>query len=201
MFTNPIKLPAAAVLSGLALLALGVLAANPPWSAAAAQVPAAPPPPGEQPPPEFDRQAKELRDLLNPDRKATPEPLPAGKDAATLLKELLTARRDTARQEVEGRFQEFQAGRGTLELILEAVRRLEKAELQLTDDPKQQFAAYDRSYQLLLILEKVNQMRFEAGRIPVTDLMQSKYARLDAEIDRLRARMRMEGNRPAGPGR
>jgi hypothetical protein len=180
-------------------VALGLAGDSRPGVQAQAPVPQLPPgDPGEA---AFAQQAKALAALLDPDRKATVEPLPAGKDAATLLKELMVARRDTARQEVQARFQEFEAGRGTLDIMLEGVLRLEKAELQLTDDPKQQYTAHDRSYQLLKLVEQVNQLRYEAGRISVQDLMQSRFARLDAEIDRLRARQRMEGKLVPPPGR
>jgi RNA polymerase sigma factor (sigma-70 family) len=208
MTMTKLKLASLTVLSGFVILALGVGAANRSWRvvgghAEAAQVPGNLPPPAHPDPPPAELPERpagppELADLLDPNRKATPEPLTAGKDAATLLKDLLTARRDAARQEAEARYQEFMVGRRTPAVLLESVRRLEKAELQLTDDPGQQFAVYDRSYQLLRMVEQTNLAQFEAGWTPIQDYMQTRYACLDAEIDRLKARMRMDR---APPGR
>jgi hypothetical protein len=133
-----------------------------------------------------------IDDLLKTNQQATPEPLPAGTTAPALLKELSKSRRDAALAEVAARFDEFRAGLGALALLTDAIHRLRDAEVQLSDDPQSQYAACDRAYQLFKIIEAINEARFQAGRIAVQDLAQARYHRLAAEIERLRARMRME---------
>jgi hypothetical protein len=51
-------------------------------------------------------------------------------------------------------------------------------------------AAWDAHRQRMQDLYDMNMARFEAGRIPIQDLAQSDYYRLDAEIGLERAKAR-----------
>jgi hypothetical protein len=106
------------------------------------------------------------------------------------LKDLLKARYVVASEEVSARFMEFMTGRGTLDIFISSTRRLLDAERELSGKRDAQIAAMEKQLRLLKEAEKVNQARYDAGRITVQDLAQIKYNRLDAEIALERAKGR-----------
>jgi hypothetical protein len=103
---------------------------------------------------------------------------------------LLQEKLATARAMHAEKLQMFQDGRGTLEFLVEGIRQLRDVELELTDDALEQLAILDRHLHVLREVEKVNQERFDAGRVPIPDVMQSKAERLGEEIELVRARGR-----------
>jgi hypothetical protein len=102
-------------------------------------------------------------------------------------KELAQKRLQAARIVVTSRDLEFLAGRGTLDFLLEAARDLRDAELALAKTDADQLAALQSYWMMARQTEEVNQERYDLGRVPIQDLLESRNARLDAEIDLIRA--------------
>jgi RNA polymerase sigma factor (sigma-70 family) len=102
--------------------------------------------------------------------------------AESKLPALLKARVEAARTEVEARMKEFEAGRGTLELLYASSRRLLQAERELTEKKADQDAALQAHFERMKNVEEINKDRFEAGRIAIQDYAVSQYWRLEAEI-------------------
>jgi hypothetical protein len=82
---------------------------------------------------------------------------------------------------------EFLAGRGTLDIMLGVSRKLLEAEVAIVDDAPGRRAAYERHWIRAKRAEEVNQVRYDAGRIPIQDLLESRYARLEAGLGLLQA--------------
>jgi outer membrane protein TolC len=98
------------------------------------------------------------------------------------LRPLLTARHDAAKEELQARKNEFDAGRGTLDIVFGAARRVLHAERELSDKKEDQVAALQAYLDVMKEIEEINKGRFDAGRIPLQDFKQAEYYRLDAEI-------------------
>jgi hypothetical protein len=101
-------------------------------------------------------------------------------------------RRAVAREEYRDRWAEFMAGRGTLDLLLDASRRWLDAELAVLAKPAERAAAWERYWARSQSIERINEGRYQAGRLSVADRMQSCYVRLDAEIGWAEARAAQE---------
>ena len=80
------------------------------------------------------------------------------------------------------------AGRGTLSFFLSSSERLLEAERALSDKKADQVVAIESHWKRMRQIEKVNEERFDAGRIPIQDVLQSRFYRLQAEIRLERAR-------------
>src|SRR5262249_52986451 len=85
------------------------------------------------------------------------------------------------------RFGEFMAGRGSLSSVLEDLRGWLDSERRWLDSEAalgnvKPTAALERHWVLTYLIDTVNKARYEAGRIPIQDYLQSRYARLEAEI-------------------
>jgi hypothetical protein len=106
------------------------------------------------------------------------------------LRELLRQRHDAAVVQVTSRFREFQAGRGTLEFMLNSTRHYYEAERDLSDKKPNQVAALERRLALLKEVETAEETRFKEGRVPVQNLALTRFHRLEAEIalERLRSK-------------
>jgi RNA polymerase sigma factor (sigma-70 family) len=123
-----------------------------------------------------------------PDDKKKEEP-PADKAKADdEIKALLKARADTAETVVNARYQEFVAGRGTLDILLRYSEKRLEAELEQTDKKEEQLAALKKHLELMQEIEKINQARFDAGRVSIADLAASQLARIEAELRLARAK-------------
>jgi hypothetical protein len=95
-------------------------------------------------------------------------------------------RHEAARVAYAARLQEFLAGRGSLDLLLDtSVQRLKSALAQAGKNP---LTAWERHWDSCQLVEAVNRRRYREGRIAVQDYMQSRHARLEAEIGLIRAR-------------
>lgn len=108
------------------------------------------------------------------------------------LEDIARAKLEAARLEQDARLKEFMAGRGTLDNLESAFRRVLDAELALADTPTTRVAAHERYWRLTREIEAINQLRYNAGTRPITDLAQSRYSRLDAEYQLVRARAELE---------
>jgi hypothetical protein len=111
------------------------------------------------------------------------------------VRELARARLGTAEVIIRSRVLEFLAGRGTLDIMLEDGLRWLRAELAVRDDPADRLAAYERHWELVFLIDEVQQDRYEASRIPIQDRQQARYFRLQAELWLLAA---LKGGKPVG---
>src|SRR5438034_10360624 len=107
----------------------------------------------------------------------------------SLLKEQL----EMAQTEMDARLREFLAGRGTLDISIGASLRLLQAELDLCQNQSDRLASLQVHLQRMTIIVRVNQLRFDAARIPIMDLAQSKFflARAGIWIERVKAGERL----------
>jgi RNA polymerase sigma factor (sigma-70 family) len=190
MFLSKVKTAA------LILLTVGAVGAGA-WAVTyprlAAQQPdrgTAPPPvagPGPEraaPPPRQDEDIPTVEAL---DEARVKELLDAAK-VSDKLRGLLTDQHEAALTEYRARLEEFFAGRGTLDILFGASFRLLEAERALSDKKADQAAALENHWKRMKVLEDVNQARFDAGRVPIGDISQSKFYRIQAEIWLERAR-------------
>jgi RNA polymerase sigma factor (sigma-70 family) len=97
-------------------------------------------------------------------------------------KELLKTQYETAAGVADARWREFQAGRGTLEFLLESLRQLADAERDLSERKADHVAALERHVRRLRDIEKVNEERFNAGRIYIHDVWEPRYHRVHTEL-------------------
>jgi hypothetical protein len=88
---------------------------------------------------------------------------------------------DAARKELEARFREFIAGRGTLDFLFQAAVRLHQAESATAENDDQRLAVHEHLWKLALVMEKTNKSRYDAGRLPISDYQQCVYFRIDAQ--------------------
>jgi hypothetical protein len=93
-----------------------------------------------------------------------------------------------AREEADHRWGNLVAGRGSLDLTLGSFRRMLKVELDLCAKKVDVVAVLEAQLQRTRDVETVNQSRFDAGRISIQDLEQSRFYRIRAEIRLERAK-------------
>src|SRR5262249_20172181 len=117
----------------------------------------------------------------------TPEPMKAapGDDE---LRKLLIARYNAAVAEMQARYREFLAGRSSLDSMIEPARHLMDSQLEVTEKPADQIAVREKYLELMKGFEKLQQARFEAARIPTSEVESARYLRLDAEVQLLKAK-------------
>jgi len=104
---------------------------------------------------------------------------------------LLRERVETLRKACEVCRKQYQNGTISLSDCLASKRQLLEAELQLSDDPKDQLAAHERFFKFMRELEKTEQARVSAGHTTYQGLLLTKAARMEAEVGLLRARKRV----------
>jgi hypothetical protein len=188
MFLTKLKIVTVAALVccavGAGLLAYPGRAEQPPGPGAGAAAPAGPPPAaaGAGPvdeegfPPLAALGEKKVRELLDKSK------------VSVKLKSLLRERYSAAEDEMTARRREFLVGRGTLDIALGASRRLLEAERELSAKKEDQIAALQNHLKRVTEFDKVNRERYDAGRIPIQDLSQTTFYRVQAEIWLERAR-------------
>jgi len=121
-------------------------------------------------------------------KPAAPKPAAPAKDA---LADLLTRRFEAAKSELEARSQEFLAGRGTLDILIQASLRTLQAELELKRKPAEQVTALEAHRDRMKEIFDVNDTKHKAGRVSIADYKQSEYYHLDAEIKVERAKRKL----------
>jgi RNA polymerase sigma factor (sigma-70 family) len=90
---------------------------------------------------------------------------------------------DAGKQEWQARWLEFKAGRGTQPFLFAASRRLRDAELK-NATKEDEMLAVRRSHVLRLSrVELLDMQRHAAGKIAVQELQESRYARIEAELE------------------
>jgi hypothetical protein len=103
------------------------------------------------------------------------------------LNELLQERKEAARKEYVGRAKEFLVGRGTLDFLHEVTLHLRDAELTIAKQEAERRVILERHWARCKSIEAINKQRNDEGRIPTKDYLESRWYRLDAEIDLIRA--------------
>jgi hypothetical protein len=102
-------------------------------------------------------------------------------------KELARAQLEVARLLYAAREREFLEGRGTLNFLLDASRKLLQAERAADPGAAGQAAALARHSARCGRIEAVEKERYDAGRVSLQDYLETRYARLEAEIELGRA--------------
>jgi hypothetical protein len=118
---------------------------------------------------------------------ATPRGPVLDRETQAKVRKLMVKRRDALKKQVTARTQEFEAGRGTLDILLGAWERLLKAELELADKQAQRVAAHKAHLDAVKKIAALTEAGYDAGRVKEADRQQALAARLDAEIGWLRA--------------
>jgi hypothetical protein len=97
---------------------------------------------------------------------------------------------DVARGAWEARFELYRAGSrdSTLDILLDASRRVLETELAVCSEKTERIAFHESFWEDAVEAEKIDQARYEAGRISIQDLAAAKYVRLEAEIQLYLAR-------------
>jgi hypothetical protein len=93
--------------------------------------------------------------------------------------------------ELQARSEAFIAGttQGTVDQLLKCLTtRVLEAELALCQKPIDRIDVYSRALKYAKGVEKVNDIRFKAGRISVQDVKEGEFVRLDIEIKLLEAK-------------
>lgn len=109
------------------------------------------------------------------------------------LDEIARAKLAAARLEWDGHTKVVWHDRiGSLEYLVDTAQRVRDAELALAYTPSARAAAQERYWQFTRELELYYQTRYEAGSVPITDLAQARYHRLDAEYHLVKARAELQ---------
>src|SRR5262249_44683795 len=86
---------------------------------------------------------------------------------------LARERAEAARTVVRARFQEYLAGRGTTDLLLEAIERVVEAEVAAKGEAGRG-AALEVAWRQLCLIEMVQRSRHEAGRVGTADYLDAR---------------------------
>ncbi len=103
------------------------------------------------------------------------------------FRRLLEERRDAARIVLEARQAQVDAGRATEEVLLDAAQMVLAAELPLAEKAADRIALLRTYVGALKKGEEIARARHEVGRLPIIELLTVRAARLEAEINLLRA--------------
>jgi hypothetical protein len=115
------------------------------------------------------------------------KPLTAGpKDDE--MRKLLIARYNAALAEVKIVAGKVLAGAVNFEQLVEPSKRLVRAGVEVQDKPANQITFLEQYVELTKEFEKTAETLSKNGRIPPNDLERTRYYRLDAEIQLLRAK-------------
>jgi hypothetical protein len=107
-------------------------------------------------------------------------------------RKLLKERYNAALRELQSRFLIFEAGKGTLETLSDAAKRVLDSELELCVKPAERIGVREKYLELARVAEKVQQARRDAGNASIADLEQARYFRIDAELKLLREKKAAE---------
>jgi hypothetical protein len=107
-------------------------------------------------------------------------------------RKLLKARYNAALEELHSHLKEWIAGRRSTMVLIESSYRVINSELELTDKLTDQVMIRKKHLELTKEIEKMQQARFDAGRIGIADLDYARYSRLNVEIHLLRAERKLK---------
>jgi hypothetical protein len=125
----------------------------------------------------------------------TAKPLKPGRQDDE-LRRLLIARYNSSVAEMQGRYQEFLAGKGTLGIFAVVGKRLVDSGLELNENPADKVSLLEQYLELMREVEKINVSLLEVGRISKADLELARYLRIDAEIKLLRTKRQAKPPKP-----
>src|SRR5262245_60465683 len=100
---------------------------------------------------------------------AVAAPVPEKKAESPEIQKLLKERRDALRSATVARTQEFEAGRGTLGVLLHVSRELLQAELELAASPKERFDAHASHFNGMRKMDELVTDGYKAGRVKAAD--------------------------------
>jgi hypothetical protein len=89
---------------------------------------------------------------------------------------------EAAREGYRARLEELLAGRTTVDVLVETSTDRLEAELALSSRQEDQIRAREQQWRHSLLAERVLERRFRDGRANEAELMQLRYARLDAQV-------------------
>jgi hypothetical protein len=143
------------------------------------------PKPGEGPRVEFERHVALLeRDEIKIDPKDDE------------LRKLLTERYNASIQELKGLQEQVRAGKIAFSNYLEAGKRLAVAGLELEEAPEKQFRFLQEYLELTRAIEDFAEEQYDAGSMNTADYQMMKCLRLDAEIQVLRLKRKVDSTKP-----
>jgi len=102
------------------------------------------------------------------------------------LHKLLKERFNAALGETQALYKRALAGVSNFESLFDAANRLKHAGLEAFDDPKEKIALLEKFIELAKHVEKISEVRQQAGKIGAEELYRMRYCRADAEIALLR---------------
>jgi hypothetical protein len=110
------------------------------------------------------------------------------------LQELLIARSNAALAELQAQFgrQELTIGRIATDLPFDAVRRWRDSALELSEQPTDQMVIRLQTLEIARYFEAILEAKEKAGTAKVADVQMAHYFRIDAEIQVLKAKQKME---------
>jgi len=98
------------------------------------------------------------------------------------MRSLLMARLDAAFEEAETRRRRYYEGKETLDIAIHSSLRLLEAERELSSKQAEQRLALENHLRRIQELEKIHQLKIDAGYGATQELAQAKFYRLQAEI-------------------
>lgn len=113
---------------------------------------------------------------------AAPGAKEAAKPSSERLRELQKERVKVLKEQIEGQMERVTLGKDPLLQLIEAVRELADAELDLAENPSQRVSAVERLAAALSVYEKQISDLHQAGLQNKQNVAQIKAARLKAEI-------------------
>jgi hypothetical protein len=113
--------------------------------------------------------------------KPAPKDLP--KDPTRRLRELQAERIEALKVQLEGQFERTKVGKDPLIVLIDAIRELAEAELDIAETKEARMAAVEKMLRALMVCEQQLQELHQVGLQTKQGVAQAKAARLKAEIE------------------
>jgi outer membrane protein TolC len=110
------------------------------------------------------------------------------------IKSLQKERIEKLVQVVEILTQQFISGRGSMESLRDAERELLKAELELSENPKERIAVIQKVSKDATNLARIAKMGFDAGKFAKTELLQAEAFELEIRIHLLKEQQKLKAS-------
>ncbi len=130
-------------------------------------------------------RAQEEEYKLSPLLTAKPLQAVAGDDE---LARLQKERYNTAVEEAKARYNEFLAGRGNQDKLLAVFQRLEGSGMKVNLTGADRIAFRQRYLEMMRDVEKITKAKYDAGKVPISEMLHARYLVQDAEIQLLQTR-------------
>jgi RNA polymerase sigma factor (sigma-70 family) len=128
----------------------------------------------------FVREGASFSDHLGPKPGKDPD---GAKSETTRLRQLQQERVKALEEQLQGQFERIKIGKDPLSHLLDAVRDLAEAELELADTKEARIAAVEKMLKHLVLIEEQLIQLQEAGLQTKQGIAQGRAARLKAEIE------------------